>query len=448
VPQISHTVSTDVAEQVDLLIACTKDAASGPIEMKFHHALSQIKLQAVKDATLDDKVVVVTGLTFKNLYSVGTASLGHETLPDTLWTPNGSAETEYVFTNLNGLKAATVLPNGVTPFDLNSENIFLLPQEAEVVMEINYTVAGESKSWASQPLGIAWKPGKSYTYAFRIGEDEVEFDYQDFLTSEAFTVPKTGYYYIEAWGGDGGNGGNSRTGNVINSKAGGNGGLGAHKAGLYYFTEGQLLQVQVGGAGGNGANADTDNIATSGAMGLATYFGSGGAGGNGKVNPGGNGGGGGGGGGAASGVLLGSTDLSNIILVAAGGGGGGGAGSSGIGGAGGIGDADGYKGGSGGSSGGTPGRAGMASGPNGNVGIDGTSNGVGGAGGGGGGYVGGGSVATASSSRGSPGGGGGLSYAGGTSYVEDGGELNITNPRMDNGGDGYVIITFVGEELP
>jgi hypothetical protein len=146
-----------------------------------------------------------------------------------------------------------------------------------------------------------------------------------FLESDSnFIVPVSGYYYVEAWGADGGHGGKAT---ATNSR----GGQGSYQSGLYYFNVGQKIQVQVGERGKNGKVAVVESDITRGEGGrallpggatTATWFGAGGAGGEGgnNLDDSGNVAGGGGGGGAASGILSGG----NVCLAASGGGGGGG----------------------------------------------------------------------------------------------------------------------------
>jgi hypothetical protein len=155
-------------------------------------------------------------------------------------------------------------------------------------------------------------------------EADIIVEPKTFNESESFTIPVTGYYYVEAWGADGGHGGNATT-------TQGRGGAGSYQSGLYYFNKGQTIQVQVGERGGNGARAEVGADISRGAGGkalvaggaTAAWFGAGGSGGAGGDNRSGNSafrGGGGGGGGAASGILSGG----EVHLAASGGGGGGG----------------------------------------------------------------------------------------------------------------------------
>ncbi len=150
------------------------------------------------------------------------------------------------------------------------------------------------------------------------------------ITQSGNFVTKPGYYYIETWGGDGGNGGKVGGGN---EGVAGAGGKGLRQAGLFYFSGNTTLYVQVGTAGGNGGNgvdgSTFSNVpgGSGGSGGVGQWFGSGHAGGAGGNSPSGtsyNSGSGGGGGGSASGVLSGGIGVPNIIIASGGGGGGGG----------------------------------------------------------------------------------------------------------------------------
>ncbi len=285
-----------------------------------------------------------------------------------------------------------------------------------------------------------------------------------YTTGENFTVTKAGYYYIEAFGGNGGTGSGSN-----GSRTGGSGGTGATVRGLYYLNENDVINVQVGAAGSNGSGVST--YGTGGTT-IGTNYGLGNGGNGGTSNTGGGSGNAGAGGGAASGAVRNGT----IVLVAGGGGGGGGA-SGGTtvlldpsnGGAGGNAGAAGVDGGSGGKSGnsrdGYGGNGNGAGGGNGGGGSAGTANS--GVNGGNGGNGGNGSGANTSGSAGGGGGGGynhgggggggansggflvssgaGGGGAGGASYlagtISNPGKTLPSNGRPSTGG--YVVITFL-----
>ena len=73
---------------------------------------------------------------------------------------------------------------------------------------------------------------------------------QEFHESSSYTVPVSGYYMIQAWGGGGGHGA------YLN---GGEGGTGGYVKGYQYFSEGDMITVTVGNKGADGAeNAGGD----------------------------------------------------------------------------------------------------------------------------------------------------------------------------------------------
>lgn len=237
---------------------------------------------------------------------------------------------------------------------------------------------------------------------------------------QTYTVPESGKYKLEVWGGAGGDYKGVRTTS---------GGGGGYAVGTVSLTAGTILYIVVGGAGGtsttkNGGEAGY-NGGGAGGSGSGNSSGWWSWGGSGKRN------GGGGGGGAThiakvSGLLSSlSGQTSNIYIVAGGGGGAG----------------EGAKGGTGGGSQGSQGIAnastvaeGTQSGGyqfgNGQAGASSTS--LSGSGGGGAGYYGG-CANTSSSSNGS--GGGGSGYTGG-----------VSNGSMTNGqcsGAGRAKITYL-----
>jgi hypothetical protein len=300
-----------------------------------------------------------------------------------------------------------------------------------------------------------------------------------YTTDETFTVSRTGYYYIEAWGGDGGDGGSARFSGTPSSQNGGKGGVAQRMAGLYLLTAGKTVNVQVGRAGGNGTNGgyDDDVSYPGGAGGAARWFGAGHAGGAGGdaaevwgIETYASGGGAGGGGGA-SGVLYDGTTQSNIIVASGGGGGGGGAAGRQIGGKGGESNDTGEtpdeaddnysRGGNGWSTSSTAGQLYGSGSIDGRAGSTGGFRGGGGGGGGGGGWygaeyvAGGGAKSGTGGNRGytwdtfggGGGGAGGRSSAGALNVI-DPASVGVTLPEQENARptdrkDGYVVITFL-----
>jgi hypothetical protein len=307
-----------------------------------------------------------------------------------------------------------------------------------------------------------------------------------YTANETFTVSHTGYYYIEAWGGNGGNGGSAQYLESV-TQSGSIGGVSQRIKGLYKFNKDETIYIQVGKVGGNGVNGDYDNDDhySGGVGGAGTWFGKGYNGGKG-----GNAydvglweyasGGGAGGGGAASGVLKGGTALGNIIIAGGGAGGGGGSAGRQTGGTGGKGsDNDSDRVGetpsqaSGGwSLGGTDWSSSNTEGflnNDGRQGINGRTASLSGERGGGGGGGGGGGWNGSTTGNGNGGGesgtggdrsyagetfGGGGGGAGGKSYATTqatnpgytlpptGSPVSGANPNTT--GNGYVIITFMG----
>ena len=130
--------------------------------------------------------------------------------------------------------------------------------------------------------------------------------------STVWTAPEDGWYYVQAWGGNGGSGGratlywnytnswgnHAEGSDYVSGKSGGNGG---YVVQYLYLTKGTELSLNIGSAGSNGSNGSS-TTATEGNQRIDAE-------------------GGGGGGGKSTSVLLGQTS----VLIAGGGGGGGGA---------------------------------------------------------------------------------------------------------------------------
>ncbi|MCL2562373.1 MAG: hypothetical protein FWE10_08685, partial [Rikenellaceae bacterium] len=141
----------------------------------------------------------------------------------------------------------------------------------------------------------------------------------EYRTPTSFTITKAGYYFIEAWGGDGG------SGYSYPGISGGAGGVSQRVAGLYYLSVGDMIYLHVGMVGTSGTTTGRGGTRPAG----GTNGGSNGTGGLGGLggNPGGNPGGAGGAGGAGTFFYVGTTAAfpANLRLVSGGGGGGGGA---------------------------------------------------------------------------------------------------------------------------
>lgn len=83
--------------------------------------------------------------------------------------------------------------------------------------------------------------------------------------TESWEVTATGWYYIQAWGGNGGNSGRVECsgvngGDVRNAPAG-SGGTGGYVSGYVYLTKGQLVNITVGNAGSTGSSNTGNRLA-------------------------------------------------------------------------------------------------------------------------------------------------------------------------------------------
>lgn len=288
-----------------------------------------------------------------------------------------------------------------------------------------------------------------------------------YTVNENFTITQDGYYYIEAWGGDGGIGGkgDEQNSNQITFATS------QKTSGLYYLVKGTEISLYIGSAGGSkgtGASAGSGSGGSGGTNGFA--YGAGGTGGAGRKHSSlSNWAGAGGGGGAGTFVLAGAAAYpANVLLVSggAGGNGGGGGNSTGANSSGGTGGGGGGGNGSSGSAGNSGARGAGATtfnnNPAGNNGSNSSSGNApgGGGGGGGGGYQyggnGGSGGGTGSGLIGYCGGGGGGkgggSYGANTSVPPSGKPLPSGNTRpagpydsnrgISGPANGYVIITY------
>ncbi|MDL2255426.1 hypothetical protein LJC38_02445 [Parabacteroides sp. OttesenSCG-928-K15] len=279
-----------------------------------------------------------------------------------------------------------------------------------------------------------------------------------YAAGTSFTVTKSGYYYIEAWGGDGGKGGRSYQNDTQTA-----GGVAQKVSGLYYLNAGTSFSLYIGSAGVSkpaGISAGSGAGATGGTNGLAN--GGGGSGGDGYRHPntlfnGSQYSGAGGGGGAGTFVFAGGTSLPANLLIVSGGGGGSGGGSAnslgsysigGKGGNAGTGGSTSENGDQATNSGGQ-GATTFTDAPTGGNGTNGGKGGTskapgGGGGGGGGGYQFGGNGGFGGSDGGNANAKGGGGGKGGQSYIAtqkpNPGYTLPSNDRPSS--NGYVIITY------
>lgn len=141
---------------------------------------------------------------------------------------------------------------------------------------------------------------------------------------QTYTAPLSGYYYVSAWGGNGGYGGKGERANLVQSP----GGVSQEISGVYYLEKGETIYIYVGGAGESAPEGSGTGPGFAGGingLNAGNNSGNGGKGGAGIKNYGSNNyAGAGAGGGAASFVLKQSQTLNSIVLASGGGGGGGG----------------------------------------------------------------------------------------------------------------------------
>ncbi len=158
----------------------------------------------------------------------------------------------------------------------------------------------------NQAVEATYKPTESFAYTSGI-------------TSDVYAVPVSGYYLVQLWGADGGNGGiaqatntraglfgtTTKTSTANYSSSTGleiqNGGLGGYIYGFVYLEAGDFLNLTLGSRGGKGGD---QRITTAGSDAIAEAFG--------------------GGGGAYTQVSLKRGDTESVLMIAGGGGGGGG----------------------------------------------------------------------------------------------------------------------------
>lgn len=79
-----------------------------------------------------------------------------------------------------------------------------------------------------------------------------------------YPIPEDGYYLIQAWGGNGGNG-------LVNGGDGGVGGIGGYTNGFMYFDKGNMIIFDVGSNGSNAISNNTNGVSTGGQASIIKY---------------------------------------------------------------------------------------------------------------------------------------------------------------------------------
>ena len=409
----------------------TVNHANPTVHITLEHLFSRVRLQFEVEPIVGNVITAISGARFWHTFPELTVQTG-------VLTP-GTADTVH-FTWPSGSVPATILYSNYHPVYTNG---------GDPVVEIDGieidNVPCLNSPYTVNYLGMPLDAGKEYTLYVHITKNLPPSVY---LSNTTVRIPRTGYYYIEAWGGDGGKGGKGDTQTSGQSV----GGEAQRIGGLYYLTAGNTLHLYIGTSGVSKQSGAQGGSGTGGAGGTNGFsYGSGGSGGQGyKHSLLSNWSGAGGGGGAGTFVQ----NNTNIMLVSGGGGGsGGGSGnSSGTGSNGGTGGTGGGgNGGNAGNSGGV-GSTTFNNAPNGGNGNNGGSGNApgGGGGGGGGGYNFGGNggngglAGSNSNSKGGGGGKGGQNYI--TNVVPNPGFSPLpNNPRPSMAGNnGAVMITFLG----
>ncbi len=181
----------------------------------------------------------------------------------------------------NGTTEVTITASETAGYKTTTTTLPVVVSATKVTIDPNGGIFNGSNKPCTFGVDEGTSFVKSYTYSGKV---------------EELTIPYTGFYFIEAWGGKGGN----------DTKAGGKGG---YLKGYAYFTKDQKIYINCGGKGG-------DKVTAKG----GAYNGGGDAGGHGYS---------GGGGGATTiattnrGILVNYEDHKDEVLLVAGGGSGG-----------------------------------------------------------------------------------------------------------------------------
>ncbi len=100
---------------------------------------------------------------------------------------------------------------------------------------------------------------------------------------QTWTVPVTGWYYLQAWGGNGGSSGTASStgvnGQSTEKVGAGSGGIGGYVSGAVYLNEGDTLEITVGSVGSTGSSDTGNRLSATGWRNYEVFHGNAGGGG-------------------------------------------------------------------------------------------------------------------------------------------------------------------------
>lgn len=154
VPSLAYTVPSDVAEQKDLLTACTDDLAGsdgGAVSLSFTHALTAVKFSCGGDMS----VGTVKSISLKGVYSQGTYDLGTK-----LWSDHSSVSDfgQQLDLATSGTPGSSITGSGTTFMMLPQT----LPQTA--LLELVFNDGSKDHTLTANIGGSLWPQGSTVTY--------------------------------------------------------------------------------------------------------------------------------------------------------------------------------------------------------------------------------------------------------------------------------------------
>ena len=289
-PKFIVTPPANPVSQKDIVVtsAMNRKKDDGAVPLIFNHAMAKVDFSAsyvYSGSTL--RYARVTRLQLKNVLPSGTLTITNAA-PYFSWSAVTGTATTYTLSTGNGaLSGANLEEAGTgtrTRITSDTGTLMLVPQEAnnvsvQLTVEYNEGSGDKSASLETTITAAKWNGGEQTTYNLKIDLDKLTIVYRgndgrsqwDFTYTggvQAFIAPKTGNYYFQAWGAQGGDVPNATSPKAL-------GGKGGYAAGSISLTVGQKVYVYVGNAGVVGGGA-TFNGGGSGGRGVAGAAASGG----------------------------------------------------------------------------------------------------------------------------------------------------------------------------
>ncbi|WP_081618604.1 fimbrillin family protein [Segatella paludivivens] len=230
-PTLSYTVPDNVSDQIDIMTATNNNVSgntNSSTPLTFNHIFSAVQFNIGSSGMPNG---TITGISLNNILYKGTYNFNGT------WTQDATTKKSFSQTVSSSTAGSTVITSGATTFMMMPQ---ILGSDASI------TVTYSNGGTLTQSIAGTWTAGNIYAYNVSKTISVANFDYTGGV--QTYTVPITGTYKIECWGGQGGSATYNAT--VL-------GGKGGYSYGNIMLTKDKKLYISIGGAGANGTTMNT-----------------------------------------------------------------------------------------------------------------------------------------------------------------------------------------------